>query len=146
MPRTRKGDLHTGLKIQSTLTASSFSSRYSQRRPPERMKSSPTTAPRPPRSLPTRAGILTPSGAERLRRSASAALISGVLVRGNDRRNSVLLYIHGGPGHVSIPMSWWFTQYLGEYFTAIQWDQRATGKTYLLSDSAEVAPPSRATT
>jgi proline iminopeptidase len=40
---------------------------------------------------------------------------------------------HGGPGYVSIPMSWWFSRGLEEYFTIIQWDQRATGKTYLLS-------------
>ena len=31
----------------------------------------------------------------------------------------------------SIPMSWWFTRGLEEYFTVVQWDQRATGKTYL---------------
>ena len=59
---------------------------------------------------------------------------------GADRRNPVLLYIHGGPGYVSIPMSWWFSRGLEEYFTVIQWDQRATGKTYLLTDPAKVAP------
>jgi hypothetical protein len=52
----------------------------------------------------------------------------------------VLLYIHGGPGYVSIPMSWWFTHGLEEYFTVVQWDQRATGKTYLLTDPAKIAP------
>jgi proline iminopeptidase len=41
---------------------------------------------------------------------------------------------------VSIPMSWWFTRGLEEYFTVVQWDQRATGKTYLLTDPAKVAP------
>ena len=51
-----------------------------------------------------------------------------------------MLYIHGGPGYVSIPMSWWFSRGLEEYFTVIQWDQRATGKTYLLTDPAKVAP------
>jgi proline iminopeptidase len=51
-----------------------------------------------------------------------------VSIRGIDRKNPVLLYIHGGPGYVSIPMSWWFTRGLEEYFTVVQWDQRATGK------------------
>jgi proline iminopeptidase len=63
-----------------------------------------------------------------------------VSIRGADRRNPVLLYIHGGPGYVSIPMSWWFTHGLEEYFTVVQWDQRATGKTYLLTDPAKIAP------
>jgi proline iminopeptidase len=37
-------------------------------------------------------------------------------------------------------MSWWFSRGWEEYFTVVQWDQRATGKTYLLSDPATVAP------
>jgi pimeloyl-ACP methyl ester carboxylesterase len=52
----------------------------------------------------------------------------------------VLLYIHGGPGYVSIPMSWWFTRGLEEYFTVVQWDQRGAGKTHLLNDPATIAP------
>ncbi|HEX4166787.1 MAG TPA: alpha/beta hydrolase [Bryobacteraceae bacterium] len=37
-------------------------------------------------------------------------------------------------------MSWWFSRGWEEYFTIVQWDQRAAGKTYLLTDSAKVAP------
>jgi len=62
-----------------------------------------------------------------------------VSVRGTDRRNPVLPYIHGGPGYVSIPMSWWFSCGLEEYFTVVQWDQRAAGKTY----SSPILPRSR---
>src|SRR4029453_1242756 len=50
-----------------------------------------------------------------------------------------LLLIHGGPGYVSIPMSWWFSRGWEEYFTVVQWDQRAAGKTYLLTDPAKIA-------
>ncbi len=63
-----------------------------------------------------------------------------VSIRGTDRRNPVLLYIHGGPGYVSIPMSWWFNRGWEEYFTIVQWDQRAAGKTHLLTDPATIAP------
>jgi proline iminopeptidase len=84
--------------------------------------------------------ILTPNGVERLETVRIGGIDQWVSIRGTDRRNPVLLYIHGGPGYVSIPMSWWFTRGLEEYFTVVQWDQRATGKTYLLTDPAKVAP------
>jgi pimeloyl-ACP methyl ester carboxylesterase len=84
--------------------------------------------------------IVTPNGVERLEKVRIGGIDQWVSIRGADRRNPVLLYIHGGPGYVSIPMSWWFTRGLEEYFTVVQWDQRATGKTYLLTDPAKIAP------
>jgi proline iminopeptidase len=84
--------------------------------------------------------IVAPNGVERLETVRIGGIDQWVSIRGADRRNPVLLYIHGGPGYVSIPMSWWFTHGLEEYFTVVQWDQRATGKTYLLTDPATVAP------
>jgi pimeloyl-ACP methyl ester carboxylesterase len=84
--------------------------------------------------------VLTPNGVERLEKVRIGGIDQWVSIRGIDRKNPVLLYIHGGPGYVSIPMSWWFTRGLEEYFTVVQWDQRATGKTYLLTDPAKVAP------
>jgi pimeloyl-ACP methyl ester carboxylesterase len=36
-------------------------------------------------------------------------------------------------------MSWWFNRGAEEYFTIVQWDQRAAGKTYLLTDPAKIA-------
>ena len=47
---------------------------------------------------------------------------------------------HGGPGYVSMPMSWWFTRGWEEYFTVVQWDQRGAGKTCLLNDPATIGP------
>src|SRR5215475_3953801 len=78
--------------------------------------------------------ILTPNGVERLEKVRIGGIDQWVSIRSTDRRNPVLLYIHGGPGYVSIPMSWWFSRGLEEYFTVVQWDQRAAGKSYLLSD------------
>jgi proline iminopeptidase len=83
--------------------------------------------------------IVTPNGVERLEKVMIGGIDQWVSVRGADRRNPVLLYIHGGPGYVSIPMSWWFSRGMEEYFTIVQWDQRAAGKTYLLTDPAKVA-------
>jgi proline iminopeptidase len=84
--------------------------------------------------------IVTPEGVERLEAIKIGGIDQWVSVRGKDRRNPVLLHIHGGPGYISIPMSWWFSRDWEEYFTVVQWDQRAAGKTHLLSDPAAIAP------
>ena len=84
--------------------------------------------------------IVTPNGVERLEKVRIGGIDQWVSIRGTDRRNPVLLYIHGGPGYVSMPMSWWFSRGWEEYFTVVQWDQRAAGKTYLLTDPATIAP------
>ena len=84
--------------------------------------------------------ILAPQGVDRSQKVRIGGIEQWVSIRGADRRNPVLLVIHGGPGYVSIPMSWWFAQGWDEYFTVVQWDQRAAGKTFLLNDPAAVAP------
>lgn len=84
--------------------------------------------------------ILAPNGVERLEKVTIGGIEQWVSVRGVDRRNPVLLYIHGGPGYPSIPMSWWSTQGWDEYFTVVQWDQRASGKTNGETDAAAIRP------
>jgi pimeloyl-ACP methyl ester carboxylesterase len=84
--------------------------------------------------------IVTPNGVERLETVRIGGIDQWVSMRGKDKRNPVLLLIHGGPGYISMPMSWWFTRDWEEYFTVVQWDQRAAGKTHLLTDPAVVGP------
>jgi proline iminopeptidase len=84
--------------------------------------------------------IVTPGGVERLEKLRIGGIDQWASIRGTDKRNPVLLLIHGGPGYVSMPMSWWFTRGWEEYFTVMQWDQRGAGKTYLLNDPAKIAP------
>src|SRR5262245_576927 len=83
--------------------------------------------------------IVNPGGVEQLEKVQIGGIDQWVSIRGTDRRNPVLLYIHGGPGYVSIPMSWSFARGWEEYFTVVQWDQRAAGKTFLLTDPAKIA-------
>jgi proline iminopeptidase len=83
--------------------------------------------------------IVTANGVERLEKVRIGGIEQWVSVRGTDRRNPVVLYIHGGPGYVSIPMSWWFSRGWEEYFTIVQWDQRAAGKTHLANNPETVA-------
>lgn len=63
-----------------------------------------------------------------------------VNVRGADRRNPLLLFVHGGPGAVEMPIAWTFQRPWEDMFTCVQWDQRGAGRTYRLSDPAAVAP------
>ncbi len=135
MPRTRRGDLHTTTASLLTLLAVFAVSPVRADEPIKPSNRAEATA-----IIADARKILTPNGVERLEKVRIGGIDQWVSVRGNDRKNPVLLYIHGGPGYVSIPMSWWFTRDLEEYFTVVQWDQRATGKTYLLTDPAEVAP------
>lgn len=65
--------------------------------------------------------IVTPDGVERLETVKIGGIDQWVSVRGKDRRNPVLLHIHGGPGYISIPISWWFSRDWEEYFTVVQW-------------------------
>jgi proline iminopeptidase len=84
--------------------------------------------------------ILTPGGIERLESVQIGGIKQWVSIRGVDRRNPVLLVIHGGPGYVDLPTSWWFGRGWEEYFTVVYWDQRAAGKTHLSNDAATIKP------
>jgi proline iminopeptidase len=84
--------------------------------------------------------ILTPNGIERLEKVQIGGIPQWVLIRGVDRRNPVLVVFHGGPGYVDMPTSWWFGRGWEEYFTVVYWDQRAAGKTHLLTDPATIRP------
>jgi proline iminopeptidase len=63
-----------------------------------------------------------------------------VNVRGADRDNPILLFVHGGPGAVEMPIAWAFQRPWEDYFTVVQWDQRGAGRSYLLNDPKKLAP------
>jgi pimeloyl-ACP methyl ester carboxylesterase len=84
--------------------------------------------------------IVTPQGVERTQAVKIGGIDQWISVRGTDRRNPVLLMLHGGPGWVSMPTSWYFQRGWEEYFTVVQWDQRGAGKTYAANDPANIAP------
>ena len=61
-----------------------------------------------------------------------------VTIRGENRNNPVLLFVHGGPGDVTNPWSFAFFAPWEKYFTIVQWDQRGAGRT-LRKTGSEVA-------
>ena len=52
-----------------------------------------------------------------------------ITIRGQDRANPVLLFVHGGPGDVTNPWSYVIFAPWEEQFTVVQWDQRGAGRT-----------------
>jgi pimeloyl-ACP methyl ester carboxylesterase len=84
--------------------------------------------------------IVTPQGIERHEKVRIGGIDQWVSIRGNDKRNPILLMVHGGPGWVSMPTSWYFQRGWEEYFTVVQWDQRGAGSTYAANDPAAVGP------
>ena len=63
-----------------------------------------------------------------------------ITIRGRDRNNPILLFLHGGPGAPEMPTSWTFQNPWEDYFTVVQWDQRGSGKTYDANDSEKIRP------
>jgi pimeloyl-ACP methyl ester carboxylesterase len=84
--------------------------------------------------------IVTPEGIERHEKVRIGGIDQWVSIRGTDRRHPILLMIHGGPGWVAMPTSWYFQRGWEEYFTVVQWDQRGAGSTYAANDPLAVAP------
>ncbi len=53
-----------------------------------------------------------------------------VLIRGMDRANPVIIYLHGGPSSPDTYVTYGFTDGLIYDYTVVAWDQRGCGRTY----------------
>ncbi|GGD14282.1 alpha/beta fold hydrolase [Pontibacillus salipaludis] len=53
-----------------------------------------------------------------------------IMIRGRDRGNPVLIFVHGGPGSSEITYADSYQKDLEDKFTVVNYDQRATGKSY----------------
>jgi pimeloyl-ACP methyl ester carboxylesterase len=84
--------------------------------------------------------VRTPEGVESLEQVELGGLEQWISIRGQNRKNPVLLFIHGGPGSPEMPQRWLWQRPIEDYFTVVQWDQRGVGKNALTHDSATVFP------
>jgi pimeloyl-ACP methyl ester carboxylesterase len=82
--------------------------------------------------------ISTPNGIDEGSYVSIGGIEQWVTIRGEDRSNPVLLFLHGGPGDVTNPWSFAFFAPWEKYFTVVQWDQRGAGRT-LRKTGPEVA-------
>ncbi len=53
-----------------------------------------------------------------------------LLIRGNDKNNPVIIFVHGGPGTPEIPYVRKYQDLLEQNFTVVHYDERASGKSY----------------
>jgi proline iminopeptidase len=79
--------------------------------------------------------IRTAEGIDSLMPVSIGGIDQWIQVRGQDRNNPILLFIHGGPGQAFIPFAREFQGPWERHFTVVQWDQRGAGKTYASNDA-----------
>lgn len=75
--------------------------------------------------------IHDPRGVEEARFVELGGIRQWVTIRGEDRANPVLLFLHGGPGESTALISYLAFRPWEREFTVVQWDQRGAGKTYI---------------
>ena len=78
--------------------------------------------------------IASPAGLQASFFAKIGGIDQWVNVRGQDRANPIILFVHGGPASPLIPTLWQFQRPLEEYFTVVNWDQRGSGKTHATVD------------
>ncbi len=87
--------------------------------------------------------IVSANGVDEARIVDIGGIRQWITVRGRDRRNPILLLIHGGPAAPELANRYLFEGPWTDYFTVVEWDQRGAGKTYELNDPEAVAPTMR---
>ena len=83
--------------------------------------------------------IKSPKGIDEASFISIGGIEQWVTVRGQDRDNPVLLFLHGGPGDVTNPWSFALFASWEQHFTVVQWDERGAGRT-LKRNGASIAP------
>ncbi|GAA0178606.1 alpha/beta hydrolase [Clostridium sediminicola] len=64
-----------------------------------------------------------------------------LMIRGKDKDNPIIVFVHGGPGFSEIPYVRKYQDILEEKFTIVHYDQRGTGKSYhFLEDYSNLTP------
>jgi pimeloyl-ACP methyl ester carboxylesterase len=73
--------------------------------------------------------ITSPNGINDARYVEIGGIQQWVTIRGEDRKNPVILFLHGGPGDATNPWAYAVFRPWHKYFTVVQWDQRGAGRT-----------------
>jgi pimeloyl-ACP methyl ester carboxylesterase len=73
--------------------------------------------------------IVTPNGIDEGQYVQVGGIQQWITIRGEDRNNPVLLFLHGGPGDATNPWGYAGFRLWLRHFTVVQWDQRGAGRT-----------------
>lgn len=76
------------------------------------------------------AGKLLPGAVSDIVRMPIGGVEQGMIIRGADVNNPVMLMLHGGPGSPEYPMLGKAAEMLESRFTVCYWDQRGAGMSY----------------
>ena len=87
--------------------------------------------------------IPAPNGIQESYKTTIGGIDQWLNVRGQDRGNPIILFVHGGPAAPVTPTMWQFQRPIEEYFTVVNWDQRGAGKSYGETDPEQVGPTIR---
>ena len=76
--------------------------------------------------------IKTPGGISELEEITLGGLKQWIFIRGEDKNNPILIFLHGGPGASApgMPTSRGLDAELIKHFTVVHWDQLGAGKSY----------------
>ena len=83
--------------------------------------------------------ISSPKGIDESQFVTIGGIDQWITIRGWDRDNPVLLFLHGGPGDVTNPWTFALFAPWEKQFTVVQWDQRGAGRTLRKSGPAVAA-------
>jgi pimeloyl-ACP methyl ester carboxylesterase len=73
--------------------------------------------------------ITSPNGIDDAKYVEVGGIEQWITIRGEDRNNPVLLFLHGGPGDATNPWGYAGFRLWLKHFTVVQWDQRGAGRT-----------------
>jgi pimeloyl-ACP methyl ester carboxylesterase len=80
--------------------------------------------------------ILSPKGIDEGSFVKIGSIDQWITIRGQDRDNPVMLFLHGGPGDVTNPWSFALFAPWEKHFIVVQWDERGAGRTLRKSGPA----------
>lgn len=85
-------------------------------------------------------GIHTPEGIEVVEPVEVNGTTQWISIRGLNRNNPILLFVHGGPGSAMLASTWSYQKPWEDFFTVVNWDQRGVGKNWNPADTARLRP------
>ena len=83
--------------------------------------------------------IVNPNGIQESYQVKIGGTPQWVYVRGQDKDNPVILFVHGGPASPISPVMWMFQRPIEEYYTVVNYDQRGAGRTFLATPPDSIA-------
>jgi pimeloyl-ACP methyl ester carboxylesterase len=83
--------------------------------------------------------IVAPNGVQETYKTRIGGIDQWINVRGQNRDNPIILFVHGGPASPLMPTIWQFQRPIEEFFTVVNYDQRGAGRTLGEADPESIS-------